>query len=146
MLALQKGAVMRIAGVITPEAINNLEDKIGGIFTILKSTHFAEGQRNGFLLCIIPEAKYQLVIANNMWTYAPSENLGAYAAAALNLGISAACREQLVANHKEEQVSYTEYLRAQEAGKELSLYGMGMMHLHPSRKITSTLGMQPSTR
>jgi hypothetical protein len=41
MLAKQKDAVTRIARVITLEAIDNLNDKIKGIFTILKSTHFA---------------------------------------------------------------------------------------------------------
>ncbi len=45
MLAVQKDSVTKITGVITLEAIDNLEDKIGGIFTILKSTHFAKGQR-----------------------------------------------------------------------------------------------------
>ena len=58
MLAKQKDAVTRIARVITLEAIDNLNDKIKGIFTILKSTHFAEGQRYGYLMCVIPEAKY----------------------------------------------------------------------------------------
>jgi hypothetical protein len=58
MLVAQKDTITRIAGVITPEAMYNLEDKIGGIFTILKSTHFAEGQRYGYLMCVIPEAKY----------------------------------------------------------------------------------------
>jgi hypothetical protein len=58
MLAAKKVAVTRIAGVITSEAIDNLEDKIGGIFTIQKSTHFAKGQHSGYLPCIIPEAKY----------------------------------------------------------------------------------------
>ncbi len=58
MLAAQKDAIMRIAGVITPKAIKTLEDKIGGIFTILKSTHFAKGQRYSYLTCVIPEAKY----------------------------------------------------------------------------------------
>jgi hypothetical protein len=125
ILAAQKDAVTRITGVKTPEAINNLEDEIGGIFTILKSTHFDEGQRYGYLACVIPEAKYQLVIANDTWTYTAPTNPGAYAAAALEGGISAAQHEQLVANHKEEQLSYTEYLGAQEAGKELILYGVG---------------------
>ncbi len=60
MLATRKVAVTRIARVITPEAINNLEDKIGGIFTILKSTHFAKGQRYSYLACLVPEAKYRL--------------------------------------------------------------------------------------
>jgi hypothetical protein len=65
------------------------------------------------------------MIANNTWTYTPPKNPGAYAAATLNAGISAAHQEQLIANHKEEQISYTKYLKAQEAGKELILYGMG---------------------
>jgi hypothetical protein len=66
--------------------------------------------------------------------YAPPASPGAYAAAALNAGLSAAHQEQLVANHKEEQVSYTKYLRAQEAGKELILYGMGDDALAPLKK------------
>ncbi len=92
---------MRISRVITLEAIDNVEGKIGGIFTILKSTHFAKGQRYGNLAFLIREAKYQPVIANNTWTCAPPANPGAYAAAALGAGISAAHQEQLVANHKE---------------------------------------------
>ncbi len=65
ILAVQKDAVTRIAGVITPEAINNLKDEIGGIFTIIKSTHFNEGQRHSYLAYVILKVKYQLVIANN---------------------------------------------------------------------------------
>jgi hypothetical protein len=61
-------------------------------------------------------------------------NPGAYAAAALNAGISAAYQDQLVTNHKEEQVSYTKYLGAQEAGKELILYGVGDNALAPLKK------------
>ncbi len=40
----------------------------------------------------------------------------------------------MFANHKEEQVSYTEYLGAQEAGKELILYGVGDYTLAPLKK------------
>jgi hypothetical protein len=134
ILATQKDAVTRIAGVITPEAIDNLKDEIGGIFTIIKSTHFNEEQRYSYLACIIPKAKYQLVIADNTWTYTAPQHPGAYAAAALNAGISAAQRKQLVANHKEEQASYTKYLGAQEAGKELILYGEGNDTLAPLKK------------
>jgi hypothetical protein len=104
------------------------------IFTILNSTHFAKGQRYGYLACVIPEVKYRLVIADNTWTYAPPANTGAYAAAALGAGVSAAQQEQLVANHKEEQVSYIEYLGAQAAGKELILYGVGGDALAPLKK------------
>ncbi len=63
---------------------------MGGIFTILKFIQFAEGQRYSYLACVISEEKYQLVIANNTWTYAPLANPGVYAAAALGVGISAA--------------------------------------------------------
>ena len=58
--------IYKIAGVITPEAVNNLKNEIGGIFTILKSNHFDEGQRYGYLACVIPEDKYRVVIENNM--------------------------------------------------------------------------------
>ncbi len=74
------------------------------------------------------------MIANNTWTYTAPQNPGAYAREALGAGVSAAQREQLVANHKEEQVSYTEYLGTQEAGKELILYGVGNNALAPLKK------------
>ncbi len=74
------------------------------------------------------------MIANNTWTYAPPANPAAYTATALNAGVSTAHQEQLVANHKEEQVSYTKYLGAQEAGKELILHSMGDDVLAPLKK------------
>jgi hypothetical protein len=134
ILAAQKSTVTKIAGVITPEAVDNLENEIGGIFTILKSNHFDDGQRYGYLACVIPEDKYRVVIANNTWTYQAPDNPGAYAVTALGAGVSAAQREQIVANHKEEQHSYAEYLGAQEAGKELILYGVGDDALAPLKK------------
>jgi hypothetical protein len=90
ILAAQKSAITKIAGVITPKAIDNLENKIGGIFRILKSTHFNEGQQYGDLVCVIPEDKYRVVIANATWTYMALINPGAYAATALGAGVSAA--------------------------------------------------------
>jgi hypothetical protein len=57
--------------------------------------------------------------------YTQLANPGVYAVAAQGADVSAAQHKQLVANHKEEQVSYTKYLGAQEAGKELLLYGVG---------------------
>jgi hypothetical protein len=90
ILAAQKSAITKIAGAITPEAVDNLENKVGGIFTILKSTHFNEGQQYGYLACVIPEEKYRVVIANATWTYVALINPGAYAATALGAGVSAA--------------------------------------------------------
>ena len=45
MLVAQKDVITRITGIITPESIDGLENELGGAFTKLKSTHFAEGQR-----------------------------------------------------------------------------------------------------
>ncbi len=40
----QKDATTKITGIITPKSINTLENELSGVFTILKSTHFAEGE------------------------------------------------------------------------------------------------------
>jgi hypothetical protein len=44
MLVTQKDTITKIMGIITPKSINTLENKLGGAFTILKSTHFNKGQ------------------------------------------------------------------------------------------------------
>ncbi len=125
MLVTQKDTITKITGIITPETIDNLENKLGEAFTILKSTHFNEGQQYGFLAMVIPQAKYPIVINNPTWVYAAPGNLGVYATAELSANVSAAQHEQIVARHKEEQTSYADYLGTQEAGKKLLLYGMG---------------------
>jgi hypothetical protein len=61
-------------------------------------------------------------------------NPGAYTATALGAGVSAAQQEQIVANHKDNQISYAKYLGTQEAGKELFLYGVGDDALAPPKK------------
>ncbi len=93
---------MRITGIITPESINGLE-------------------RYDFLTSVIPQEKYRIVISDVTWVYAAPANPGAYAATALAPGVSAAQQEQLIAQHKEEQTAYANYLGSQEAGKELVL-------------------------
>ncbi len=75
-----------------------------------------------------------MVIANAGWTYVAPINLGTYAATALGAGISAAQQEQIVANHKDDQISYAKYLGMQEARKELILYGIGDDVLAPLKK------------
>jgi hypothetical protein len=125
MLIAQKDAITKITGVITPKSIDTLENKLGGAFTIVKSTHFVDGQCYGFLARVIPQEKYRIVISNPAWVYVAPANPGAYSAAALVAGVSAAQQEQLVAQHKEEQTTYANYLGTQEAGKELLLYSVG---------------------
>jgi hypothetical protein len=134
MLVAQKGAITKITGIITPESIDALKNELGGAFTILKSTHFTEGQRYGYLAIVIPEAKYQVVISDAAWTYAAPADPGVYAAAALVAGVSAAQQDSLVAQHKIEGTAYADYLGAQEAGKELLLYGVGKDALAPLKK------------
>jgi hypothetical protein len=54
-------------GVITPEAVDKIEDELGGIFTVTKNhhyDHYDQGLKYGHLACAIPESKYRLVINN----------------------------------------------------------------------------------
>jgi hypothetical protein len=134
MLVAQNDTITKITGIITPESINTLENKLGGAFTIVKSTHFVDGQRYGFLASMIPQEKYRIVISNPAWVYVAPANPGTYLATALIAGVSAAQQEQLIAQQKEEQTTYANYLGAQEAGKELLLYGVGANALVPLKK------------
>ncbi len=90
MLVAQKDTITKITGIITPESIDTLENKLGGAFTILKSTHFNKGQRYGFLAMVIPQEKYRIIINDPMWVYTAPGNPGIYAAAALGANVSAA--------------------------------------------------------
>jgi hypothetical protein len=90
MLIAQKDAITKITGIITPESINTLENKLGGAFTIVKSTHFVGGQHYGFLASVIPQEKYRVVISNPAWVYVTPANPGAYLATALIAGVSTA--------------------------------------------------------
>jgi hypothetical protein len=134
MLLAQKDAITKITGIITPESIDILKNELGGAFTIVKSTHFADGQRYGFLASVIPQERYRIVISDPTWVYAAPANPGAYLAAAFIAGVSAAQQEQLVAQHKEEQTTHADYLGAQEARKEFLLYGVGTDALAPLKK------------
>jgi hypothetical protein len=134
MLVAQKDAITKITGIITLKSIDTFENELGGAFTIVKSTHFVDGQRYGFLASVIPQEKYRVVISNPAWVYVAPANPGAYSAAALVAGVSAAQREQLVAQHKKAQTMYADYIDAQEAGKELLLYGVGADTLAPLKK------------
>jgi len=51
----------QLNGVITPEAVDKLEDELGGIFTVAKTHHYIQGQKYGHLASAIPESKYRLI-------------------------------------------------------------------------------------
>jgi hypothetical protein len=137
----------RLHGVITPEAVNKLEDELGGIFTVTKAHHYEQGQKYGHLASTTPKTKYRLIIGNATWTHGVPANPGAYSQAALTVGNAAAQQEQLVAEHKIFQKSYNHYLGVEEAGKELILYLVGDDALAPLKKQyigfgdTTVLGM-----
>ena len=124
----------RLNGVITPEAVDRLEDELGGIFTVIKTHHYEQGQKYGHLASAIPEAKYRIVIGDATWTHAVPNDPGAYSAAAMVAGTSAAQRKQLVATHKVTIESHANYLKVEEAGKELILYAVGDDALAPLKK------------
>ena len=90
MLINQRDKMTRLNGVITPEAVDCLEDKLRGIFTIIKTHHYKQGQKYGHLASAIPKAKYRLVISNKMWLHTVPADPGSYSAAALVAGTSAA--------------------------------------------------------
>jgi hypothetical protein len=121
-------------GFITPEAVNKLEDKLGGIFTVTKTHHYEQGQKYGHLASAIPEIKYRLVIGNPTWTHMVPVDPGAYSADALAAGNSAAVREQFVAQHKIEQKNSRDYLSIEEAGNELIVYAVGNDSVAPLKK------------
>jgi hypothetical protein len=105
MLVVQKDAMTKIMGIITPKSIYTLENELGGAFIKLKSTHFSEGGQYGYLACVIPEEKYHIMIADPLWAYASPVNPGAYAATALTAKVSAAHQEEITAQHKETQMA-----------------------------------------
>ncbi len=90
ILVAQKDAITKTMGIITPKSINTLENELGGAFAILKSTHFTKGEQYEYLACIIPEEKYHIVIVDPTWVYTAPVNPGAYKAAPLAAGVSAA--------------------------------------------------------
>jgi hypothetical protein len=124
----------RLSGVITLEAVDKLEDKLGGIFTVAKTHHYTQGQKYGHLASAIPKSKYRLVIGTATWTHTVPTNPGAYSADALNAGNAAAMRKQFVTQHKIKHKSYRDYLNVEEAGKELILYVVGNDVVAPLKK------------
>jgi hypothetical protein len=129
-------------GVITPEAVVNLEDKLGRIFTAAKTHHYTQGQKYGHLASAIPKSKYRLVIGSATWTHMVPTDPGAYSVDALNAGNVAAMHKQFVAQHKIKQKSYRDYLNVEEAGKELILYAVGNNVVTPLKKQYIALATQ----
>jgi hypothetical protein len=84
------GKLTHLNGVITPEAVDKLEDKLGGVFTVMKTHHYKQGQKYRHLESAILESKYRLVIGNAAWTHMVPLDPGAYSADAFTAGNAAA--------------------------------------------------------
>jgi hypothetical protein len=69
--------------LITPEAIDKLEDELGGIFTVAKKHHYKQGQKYGHLASVIPESKYRLINSDATWEHSVPVHPSAYSQAAL---------------------------------------------------------------
>jgi len=124
----------RLNGMITPEAVDKLKDKLGEIFTVTKTHHYEQEQKYGHLASAIPESKYRLVINNTTWSHMVPLDSGDYSADALAAGNAAATHEQFVAQHKIEQKSYRDYLSVEDAGKDLILYAVSDNAVAPLKK------------
>jgi len=100
MLISLQDKLTRLNGVITPEAVDKLEDELGGIFMVAKTHHYIQGQKYGHLASAIPESKYRLIIGDATWTHGVPDDPGAYSQDALTVSNAAAQCEQFVAEHK----------------------------------------------
>jgi hypothetical protein len=90
--------------VITPEAVDRLEDELGGIFTVAKTHHYEQGQKYGYLASAISEPKYRLIIRNATWTHTVPADPGTYSMQALADRIAAALREQTLVLKKQARI------------------------------------------
>jgi hypothetical protein len=140
MLISLHDKLTHLNGVVTPEAIDRLQDELGRIFMVAIMHHYEQGQKYGHPASAIPEPKYRLVIGNATWTHTIPADPGTYSMAALTVRNAATLQEQHVAEHKILLKSYNNYLGVQEVGKELILYAAGNNAL-----ALALLIAQPST-
>jgi hypothetical protein len=118
-------SISRVVGPITPAVIDKLQDEVATIAATLKTYSYTLGQSYGHVAAIIPQEKYRLLIADPTFTYTVVADPGAYDQAAMGGGISAAQREEIVANHKRLQTDYKSYLTVQQVAKDLIIYALG---------------------
>ena len=70
----QKDQITQLLGGITPEAIDNMEEEVGGVVATVKSYHFKGGRDNGHLAVVVPESEYREVIGDDQWDYEVPED------------------------------------------------------------------------
>ncbi len=78
MLISLRDKLTCLNGVITPKAVDKLEDELGRIFTVTKTHHYEQGQKYSHLASKILELKYRLIIGNATWVHGVPANPGAY--------------------------------------------------------------------
>ena len=128
---------------ITPESIDQLQEEVGNILTMVKSWHFEKGREFGHLAIIIDEEEYQDVIGDDTWTYdAPQENPSEYDPAAVTA--PAGERHQLEAEWTRKEDNNAVFNGACAGARELIIYGAGEDAVIPlKRKFTNYATVTP---
>jgi hypothetical protein len=57
--------ITHLNGIITPESIDKLKDKLSNVCTSIKTHHYTKGQKYGDLASIIPQNKYRIIVIGN---------------------------------------------------------------------------------
>ena len=77
-ITTQKDCLARMLGDITPEAIDDLEEELGGILVKYKPHHFSQAQKSGHLGVILGEDQMQTIYGDPTYTYVVQVNQRPY--------------------------------------------------------------------
>ena len=122
-IVAQKDEITKIVGEITPEAIDNLEEELGGVATTVKSYHFKGGRENGHLAAIVSEDDYREIIEDEEWEYVEPEDQEEYDPDAV--ACTVAQRAVREAKWKRKATSLVTFGGVCEGTKDLIIYAVG---------------------
>ena len=108
---------------ITPEAIDILEEELGGVATTIKSYHYKGGRMNGHLAVIIPQDEYRTIIEDEEWEYEEPAELEAYDENAITATV--AQRAVLEARHRRKMGSLVTHEGVKQGLIDLIIYAVG---------------------
>ena len=108
---------------ITPEAIDILEEELGGVATTIKSYHYKGGRTNGHLAVIISQDEYRTIIEDEDWAYEEPVELEAYDETAITATV--AQRAVLEAKHRRKMDSLVTHDGVKQGLIDLIIYAVG---------------------
>ena len=127
-------SITRVVGPITPAVVDKLRDEIATVAASTKTYSYPQGQVFGLVATIIPELKYRVLITDPTFVYAAVADPGAYDPAALAAAVSAAQRENIVAEHKRQQKDYENYIVVQQVSKQFIIHALGEASIEALKK------------